>query len=168
MTRLAFVDLETTGLDPKRHEPYEIAIITDDGTEHSWWLPVDLSRADSNALRISRYYERHPPDVDLDNPSRVASDIARLTAGAHLVGMVPSFDAAFLTVLLQRHGLTSAWHYHIVDCEALAAGHLRQPPPWKSDELSRAAGVEPPGPGERHGALADARWAKRLYVAILP
>ena len=39
-------------------------------------------------------------------------------------------------------------------------------PPWKSDDLSRACGVEPPSDEERHTALGDARWALRLYNAI--
>lgn len=39
-------------------------------------------------------------------------------------------------------------------------------PPWKSDELSRACGVEPPAEDERHTALGDARWAMRWYDAI--
>lgn len=38
-------------------------------------------------------------------------------------------------------------------------------PPWDSDLLSRACGVEPPGEGVRHTALGDARWARDLYDA---
>lgn len=38
--------------------------------------------------------------------------------------------------------------------------------PWKSDDLSRACGVEPPTEDERHTALGDARWVMRLYDAI--
>lgn len=39
-------------------------------------------------------------------------------------------------------------------------------PPWRSDDLSRACGVEPPTPEERHTALGDARWVKRWYDFI--
>ena len=39
-------------------------------------------------------------------------------------------------------------------------------PPWRSDDLSRACGVEPPAPEERHTALGDARWVKRWYDRI--
>ncbi len=39
-------------------------------------------------------------------------------------------------------------------------------PPWKSDDLARACGVEPPTGGERHTAVGDARWAARWYDAI--
>jgi hypothetical protein len=39
--------------------------------------------------------------------------------------------------------------------------------PWDSDALSRLCGVDPPGEVERHTALGDARWAMRLYDAIV-
>jgi hypothetical protein len=83
--------------------------------------------------------------------------------------------------MLRRHKLAPAWHYHLVDVEALAVGYLhgrhsdvilpdegyaRISPPWKSDDLSRAVGVEPATDDERHTALGDARWAMRLYDAI--
>lgn len=38
--------------------------------------------------------------------------------------------------------------------------------PWRSDDLSRACGVEPPSEDERHTALGDARWAARWYRAL--
>lgn len=65
MTTLAFVDTETTGLDPERHEVWEIAVIIrghrtpgSDG-EYLWQLLPDLAKAEPTALRINRYYERH-------------------------------------------------------------------------------------------------------------
>lgn len=39
-------------------------------------------------------------------------------------------------------------------------------PPWRSDDLSRACGVEPPSEEDRHTALGDARWAMRWYDAM--
>jgi hypothetical protein len=110
-----------------------------------------------------------------------AKVVARFTHGAHLVGAVPNFDAETLAPLLRENGLTPAWHYHLIDVENLAVGWLlghaagmgtpldlitAATPPWKSDELSRAIGVEPPSDEERHTALGDARWAMRLYDAI--
>lgn len=40
-------------------------------------------------------------------------------------------------------------------------------PPWDSDELSRACGVEPPGEGVRHTAMGDVRWGMALYDRIM-
>ena len=60
--RIVFVDIETTGLDPHRHDVWEIAaIVRDPGqldVEHCWMIRPDLVASDPAALRISRYYQR--------------------------------------------------------------------------------------------------------------
>jgi len=96
----------------------------------------------------------------------VAERLARILDGAHLVGAVPSFDAAFLEPFLRRHGQAACWHYHLVDVEAMAAGNAQAEPPWNSEDLSRWVGVEP-DQFDRHTALGDARWAKAIYDAVL-
>lgn len=146
MTRLAFVDCETTGLDPLRHEVWEVALVVrtlpdEEGKsppdeERHWFLPVDLGAADPVALSIGGYYERYeaPPaqrDVTrggvkyrewIDHVGEFATEFARLTHGAQLVGAVPSFDAGFLGPLLRTHGACPGWHYHLIDVEPLAWG----------------------------------------------
>lgn len=159
---IAFVDVETTGLDPTRHDVFEIALIVD-GVELEWWPDHSVEHADPTALRMTRYYERVP---EPDHPKDVAMAVAERTANRHLVGAVPSFDAAFLDVFLRRWGAAPAWHYHLVDVEALAAGKLGIEPPWDSEELSRAVGIDP-DEIDRHTALGDARWAKAIYEAVL-
>lgn len=186
MTTLAFVDTETTGLNPDVNEVWEVGLIlrAEDGTEteYVWRLPVDLGRADAVALTIGRYYER-PPSVEsggLLPANEVARKFARLTHGAHLVGAVPSFDDAFLKRLLRANGACPGWHYHLIDVEALAAGWLaaggdpmelpstadKCRPPWDSTELSLAVGVNP-ADFDRHTALGDARWARAIYDAVM-
>ncbi|HZD71172.1 MAG TPA: hypothetical protein VFA45_20410, partial [Actinomycetes bacterium] len=141
MTRLCFVDTETSGLDPDCHEVYEIGLIVREpdqrDLERRWWLPVDLAKADPMALKVGRYFERHPDSFNLglsrtwftdpktglaetgdgmrETIQDCAQSLMRLTAGAHLVGAVPSFDAAFLSRLLRANGCCPAWHYHLVD-----------------------------------------------------
>lgn len=113
-----------------------------------------------------------------------AMRVARWTHGAHIVGAVPNFDTEVLGQLLRDQELTPSWHYHLIDVESLAVGFLHgagRPAksamparvaetlalPWKSDDLSRTCGVEPPTAEERHTALGDARWVSRLYDAIM-
>lgn len=205
---LAFVDTETTGVHPGRRA-WEVAIIRrePDGTEntfHAFVVDVDLSRADPFGLKVGRFYDRHPSyngtveDMLTDDPwsgsryfelpggAKVLTEldtavrVERMTRGAHLVGAVPNFDAEVFASMLRRHQLAPAWHYHLIDVEALAVGWIhgsgRVPNiahqlgvelPWKSDDLSRACGVEPAGDDERHTALGDAKWAMRLYDAIV-
>lgn len=171
MTRsVVFLDTETTGLDPQRHSIWEIGLIVD-GEEITYRLKPDLATADAYALSLTGFYERtNTYDWKWDSHQLglgyVARQIARLTAGRHLVGAVPSFDAPFLDRFLRANGAAPAWHYHLVDVEALAAGKMGTAPPWDSEELSRAVGVDP-SRFERHTAMGDARWAKAIYEAVV-
>ncbi len=126
---VCFVDCETTGLDPERHEIWEVGLILPDGSEHSWQLPVDLSRADAIALNIGRFHERY--DVapyglveSADLKRSFAREFVHMTRGLHLAGCVVSFDAERLARLLRANGECPMWHYHLIDVEALAAGWL--------------------------------------------
>jgi hypothetical protein len=187
MTRLCFLDTETSSLDPDRGEVYEIGLIVRDSgspleLEWRWWLPIDLGKADPMSLKVGRFFERRPPQsrtwsgalqwapdsgkVEQAAVGEVAASVMELTADAHLVGAVPSFDAAFLTPLLRKWGCCPAWHYHLVDVEALAAGLVQAEPPWNSGDLSRKVGVEP-DQFDRHTALGDARWARAIYDAVM-
>ena len=167
---VVFLDLETTGLDPDRHEIWEIGLIEADGTEHEFHRrPKNAAWADPTALRVTDFYGRTSA---LDwkwwgrGDDYLAADLAVLTAGKHIVGAVPSFDAAFLARFLRANGQCEAWHYHLIDVEALVAGKFGQRPPWDSAELSRLAGIEP-GTFRKHEALEDARWAKAMYESVM-
>jgi DNA polymerase III epsilon subunit-like protein len=181
---VVFVDTETTGLDPSRHEVFEIALLDEEGQVMEIWLPVNLAVADPTALRMTHYFQRHPWTMTMTDIGancfyreegkwkrgsfrEALEQIAKATAEKHLVAAVPSFDAAFIEALLRRNGLAPAWHYHLVDVEALVAGKLGIKPPWDSEELAAAVGVTAPEGAERHTALADARWAKAMYEAVL-
>jgi hypothetical protein len=101
-----------------------------------------------------------------------ALTIARMTHGAHIVGAVPNFDTEVLAQLLRTQGLNPAWHYHLVDVENLAVGFLAGngnvfTPPWKSDLLNEAIGLEPVDEADRHTALGDARWAAAIYDTVM-
>ncbi|WP_289008371.1 3'-5' exonuclease [uncultured Thermomonospora sp.] len=176
MSGVVFVDCETTGLDPDRHEIWELALIVDD-EEHVWTVSVDLSKADPGALRVSRYYERlwfSERKTLAPTPFEVAAQVCYLTCNRTLVGINPAFDAAFLTRFLRRRGYVPAWHYHVIDVKAVAAGWLmgRHPkvpgmnPPWSTDDLARGLHLSPEG-FDRHTALGDARLAKAMYEAVM-
>lgn len=208
---LAFIDVETTGLDPDRHEIWEVALILRVeapgeeiarrsgagrivsrsmtlsqvvNREYLWQLPVDLGRADPKALEIGGYHKRRGMlgAVQISQLSPFASEFARLTRGAHLVGAVVSFDEERLRKLLRANGACPEWHYHLIDVEALAVGWLhgvvREYPgsraadfiaqglPWNSSDLSSVVGVDPDA-FEKHTALGDARWAMAIYDSVV-
>lgn len=187
---ICFVDCETTGLDPERHEIWDIGLIEADGTEHEFHLrPEHFHSADEGALRVTKFYERVAAAGYIDEtvedgyPKRtrtikrpafwtnrtrgsMAGEIAHLTANKHIVGAVPSFDARFVTGFLMREQIVPAWHYHLIDVETMIAGRLQLEPPLNSDELSLAIGVDPAA-YDRHTAIGDARWVKAQYEAVL-
>jgi DNA polymerase III epsilon subunit-like protein len=198
MTRICAIDTETTSLRYDRRA-WEVGIITRDpsGTEYEYHAFVDardleLGNADLQSLNIGRYYQRHPDALLAANPDNCIPDVARckpesqvmreveaITRGAHLVGAVISFDAEVLGNRMRANGICPSWHYHLIDCEALAVGYLTYremrsvastprnfAPPWKSDDLSSALGVTV-SDEDRHTALGDAKWAMRVYDAVM-
>lgn len=191
-TLLAFIDTETTGLDPFLHDVWEIAVILRvDGQdeEHVFHVEPDLTNADSEALVMNRYYQRtSAPDWKWDDRETVTRCLNDLLDGAVLIGSNPAFDAEMLTHLLGRYfAQPRPWHYRTLDVVTLAAGSLYGRAaerarrgvgawfpriaaamgwPWRSYTVSRLVEVEPPAPDVGHTALPDARWARDLWDRI--
>lgn len=187
---VAFIDTETTGLDPDLNPVWEIAVIIPDGPhkgEHCWQVltpplavvkngqpPSDVAYIDQWVIDNTGFGERYDRATAV-SPAESAERFALLAEGRHLVGAVPSFDEERLRRMHDRElGRPDRypWHYHLICVEALAVGYLcaggdSVALPWDSDDLSAALGIAPPGPGERHTALADARWARAIYERIV-
>lgn len=194
--KLCYIDIETTGLDPQIHDVWEIALILDDDegspTSYRWTFQPDFQLADPTALRMNRLYERADelpiaPDLarfwldghELDVPTTKQAmwHIAELTAGRHLVGANPAFDALRVEQLMRTFNVCPAWHYHLVDVEVLMLGFLAGrnrwpalkkcvgPTGWRSTDLADALGVK--RRVNAHSALADAEWARDIYRACM-
>lgn len=180
MSRLAFVDTETLGLDPDLHCIWEVGLILRDpdgveaDSEHLWQIRLlqsEIERGDPVGMKIGRFSERYDWQTATEAP-QFCAEFAELTAGCHLVGAVVSFDEERLRRMLQSHGVEHRWHYHLVDVECLAVGALaargmKVPLPWRSDGLTAALGVAPVADEARHTALGDARWAVDIYDAAV-
>ncbi|MGW1796912.1 3'-5' exonuclease [Streptomyces sp. NPDC001984] len=192
-TLLAFVDTETTGLDPFLHDAWEIAVILrHDGRdeEHVYRIKPDLANATPEALRINRYHERTAAhDWRWDDPHLAAAGLHHVLENAVIVGSNPSFDADMIRNLFARYyDNTTPWHYRTVDIVTLAVGSLYGRAaewtrkdcdatwyskvgkavgwPWKTHDVSRHIEIEPPGPRVRHTALGDARWARDVWDRV--
>ncbi|MEU3620638.1 3'-5' exonuclease [Streptomyces sp. NPDC006872] len=190
---LAFVDTETTGLDPFLHDAWEIAVILRaDGQdeEHVVRIEPDLSNATAEALRINRYHERtSAPGWVWDDRETAARRLHTLLDGAVLVGSNVAFDAEMLTHLFGRYyDQPRPWHYRTVDIVTLAVGSLYGRAsewtrhqcdatwygkvakavgwPWRTHDVSRLVEVDPPAADVAHTALGDARWARSVWDGV--
>lgn len=166
-SRIVFLDVESTGLDPLRHKLWNVGMVIrySDGTEddHEWmWWP-DLSTADPMALRVNHFYDRagqmlgapwsegfgdvaYVVNEDLpylQSHGKAAHNIAHYLDGATIVGAIPSFDVNFLTPWLREHGHVYTGHYHLIDIEALVAGFLFRLNPPRDAPVEAKIGMPP-------------------------
>jgi hypothetical protein len=182
MSDLVFVDTETLGIE-SNSPVWEFAAIRRSYhgkgfsekkyhcfIEHRPWPHLKWLPDEFKVDYLKRY--RHAAPGDIVSKKQAADIIDEATQGAHVVGAVPNFDTERLARLLYRNGIKPpAWHYHLVDVENLIVGYLAakgelMQPPWKSDDLSRAIGVEPKN-FERHTAMGDVKWIRAQYDAIM-
>lgn len=183
MKRL-FLDLETTGLDPRTHHLWEFAAILRDeygcaDEEFVWQIRPSLDTADPVALEKCRFEERFlVPDgrdavrVMSDGglwklePHEALHDIQDLLRDAHIIGANPTFDDGFLKALMHAQGRRIGWQYRLVCVENLVAGALKLPGPLSLRKSAEAMGVKVDDDA-RHTALGDARLARDVYDAVM-
>lgn len=137
---------------------------------------LDLANAEPEALEIGGFSYRHPQNgarLEAGQVLCTGDDAAALvqqwTDSAMLFAVNSHYDAVGLDGLLDRAGLTSTWFYAPQSIDAIAYGFaLKDDPraPRSSEPLSKACGVDPPGPEERHTAMGDALWVRRWFDAL--
>lgn len=166
MTTLCFIDTETTGLDARIHQPYEVSLWLEDEAE-PWtsWLRHDLTHADQMALKVGHYWERGAygaqdgGHLSIQRPGSLALTLAGVT----LVGSNPAFDAAMLT----RYIGAPVWHHRLIN---VAEGGMWtfgwDRPKGLADVANecRQRGYEIPEPD--HTAEGDVRTTRAVYEAL--
>lgn len=194
MTDLIFLDTECLGLDPdapiwefaaiRRLDPVG-EVKTEFTIQHdpTGWL-------DDFPEEFAADYHARYDETQAWCERAAAREIYAITKGAHIVGAVPSFDAERLAKLLRRNGIEPEWHYHLIDVENVVVGYLHgvaaraldeawmrgdEPdrallnrhlaPPWKSDQLSAAVGVNP-ADYKRHTAMGDVLWTMAQWDTV--
>lgn len=145
MSTLVYLDTETTGLDPTRHQVWEIAYAVDDGPIRSTLVRHTLDNADADALDIGGYWERA---TGITNDALKAEfELQALLAGATLVGANPAYDAAMLRARWGR----APWHYRLLDIETYAMPALGLDVPKGLAYIASVLGVKAPD----HTAAGD-------------
>jgi len=162
LNALAFVDLETTGLDPSRHDIVEVAVLRVDARtlevlaeHHTLVAPERLEDAQPEALAICGFSKAAWTSAVSLREALLA--VAPLLEGALVAGHNVGFDWAFIEAGYRRAGLAlPRVDYHRLDTASLAwplvaSGEL---PSLSLDSVATFFGLDRPRP---HRALADAR-----------
>ena len=172
LSKVVFLDTETTGLH-EGAEVWDLALDMDDKAGQWFFKPEVWWSVDASALKIGHYYERTKDfrNSDWSDPSLVLPGLAARLQGRHIVGSVPNFDETRLKPFFRDFNAVLTTHYHLVDIENLIVGYAAAKGyfidlPWKSDDLSRLIGVEPPNDETRHTAAGDVAWVKEQFIAI--
>jgi hypothetical protein len=179
---ICIVDTECTGVGPD-DEIWEFAARrrNDNGTSQDLHLFIAHNEDKAQQLPVQFYSDwltRWPGNPGSVKPKgeavskRVAAEaIQRFTLGATLVGVCTGFDIEKLAVMMRRNGFEPKWHYFPTCVTNLAVGYLaakgiHMSPPWRSDDISRAIGVEPNN-YPRHTAMGDVLWTEAQWDVVM-
>lgn len=170
---VVFLDTETTGLEENFHEIWEVGIISFSGeTLLHEFIPdspyVEVSdwvKENTGYLQIAQEFSHLTNDQKLKLQHLTAHRIEAVLEGMHVVCNVPIFDNKFLAKYFRSWQIEPNWHYHMPDVESMVAGRLQIHPPWDSEELSKAIGVDV-SKFQRHTALGDAHWTRAMYLKV--
>lgn len=114
MGDLIFLDTETTGLEPEKHEVWEIALAINDEPIQVYYVEHALRGADLNALELNGYWSRmHQSTPQNEHDLQIRHMIGK---GNTLVCANPTFDRMFLRA---RWGY-EPWHHRSIDIESMA------------------------------------------------
>lgn len=174
----AFIDTETTGLDPDRHELIEIGgliVVAGNPSDISTYRvveefeykikPLRIQDANLRSLKVNKY---DPSNwVDARTLPEVMHDLALKTKDAVMVAHNVAFDSAFLEKAFHTTGIANTMHYHRLDTVSMAYALLRAH--GEVDRLSLHSLCEhfEIHQETEHKALADARSMFELYKKLM-
>ena len=168
---LAFIDLETTGINLVDNEIIEIGCIL---TTPSLKIieefelkikPQKIENADPVALKITHYNEE-----DWKSGSDLADAMEILLAKTKdciMVGQNVSFDVSFLEYNFARLGLSNMMHYHKLDTISIAWAKFNAEKDFEHfslREMCKRFDIKNENP---HNALSDARATFELYKKLM-
>lgn len=168
---LAFIDIETTGLDVRRHEIIEIGLVLttpDLKVIEEFELKIKPERiedADPTSLKISHYnVEEWKDALSFKDGIKI---FAKKVKDSIMVGQNVSFDSGFLEHAFSELNIKNTMHYHRLDTISIAWAKLHHEPDLKHfslREMCERFGIK----NERaHTALSDARATFELYKKLM-
>jgi DNA polymerase III alpha subunit (gram-positive type) len=163
MNDLIYLDTETTGLDPDKHEVWEIAWAVNDGPIETHVLPHNIAMADPKALEMNGYWDRSPLWFEPRPGHAHDLDIRTLLKGNTLVCANPTFDR----MMLRKRWGYEPYHYRSIDVESMALllfGYER--PKGFADIAENLVRLGYPMPVPDHSAGKDVEVLREVYKAL--
>jgi DNA polymerase III epsilon subunit-like protein len=176
---LAFIDTETSGLDPDKHEIIELAVVLVKQTdrpgkgpkieviaEKDWKIKmVNREAAEDQALRVNGYNEVDWMfAVDLESALK---EFVKLTEGATFVSHNLTFDYAFISKAFSKTGVENRMHYGKLDTISIAFARLYDIPQAQSFSLKALAQLFKIENKKSHTALSDTITLVEIYKKLM-
>lgn len=176
---LAFIDVETTGLNPDLHEIIDLGLVlvgqvAQEGKgpalevlgEYEYKIiPERIFNADPESLKINGY----APEkwTDAKPLKEVMEDFAVRTKSASFVAHNIVMDVAFINRAFERAGVKNEMHYHKIDTISLAFAKLYHDPKVEKFSLRFLCEYFSIKNENAHTALSDARATFELYKKLV-
>jgi DNA polymerase III epsilon subunit family exonuclease len=168
---LAFIDIETTGLNVLKHEIIEIGCVLttpDFDIIEEFELkikPEHIEHADPVSMKINHYDKNDW--VFAYTLAEAMKIFAEKVKGSIMVGQNVAFDSGFIEYAFSKLELENTLHYHKLDTISMAWAKLHRNPDlehFSLREMCKRFGIENKNP---HRALGDARATFELYKKLM-
>jgi DNA polymerase-3 subunit epsilon len=169
MMNLHFIDIETSGLDPNKHDVIEVGIVS---THHGkverrtqFSLAFDPAYASPRALEVNGYGKRtFAPLLPDDEAFALVDDI--FSDKGLFIAWHAHFDSSFMNAWYARANRSTPWtHRRVVDLPSLIMGAKGIITLGSSREMLIQLGLDADFEG-RHSALADAEMNWKAYQKL--
>lgn len=168
---LAFIDIETTGLDVIDHEIIEIGCVLttpDLKVLEEFKLkikPEHLEIADPTAMKINHYKEELWIDaISLKEAMKILSGKVK---DCIMVGQNMAFDFSFLEHAFAKYHIKNTMHYHKLDTISIAWAKFHQDTDFEHFSLREMCLRFGITNEHAHSALSDARATFELYKKLM-
>jgi DNA polymerase III epsilon subunit-like protein len=168
---LAFIDLETTGINVLENEIIEIGCILTTPKlkiieEFEIKIkPKNIYTANKTSLKITHYNEEAwKSALDLADAMEI---LLKKTKDCIMVGQNVAFDVSFLEYNFAKLGLSNMMHYHKLDTISIAWAKFNKEKDFEHfslREMCKYFNIKNDNP---HSALSDARATFQLYKKLM-
>ena len=168
---LAFIDIETTGLNLLRHEIIEVGCVIatpDLKIIEEFELkikPEHIEDADKTALKVNGYAEENW--IFAYTLNEAMKMFSKKVKDCIMVGHNVSFDAAFLESAFAKTQIENTLHYHKLDTVSIAWAKLHKEPDLDRFSLRELCVRFNIKNEHAHTALSDARATFKLYKELM-